>query len=57
MVARLATNEAFDEGMIPQWRSSAENGAARRLAARLGYEEWGVFIAVDLSNPSDADNP
>ncbi|MCC8928564.1 GNAT family N-acetyltransferase [Rhodococcus sp. I2R] len=57
VVARLATNEAFDEGMIPQWRSSAENGTARRLAARLGYEEWGVFISVDLSNPSDADNP
>lgn len=57
VVARLATNEAFDEGMIPQWRSSAENGTARRLAARLGYEEWGVFTSVDLSNPSGTTTP
>lgn len=49
VVARLATNDAFDEGMIPQWRTNAENGASRRLAARLGYEEWGVFVSVEIS--------
>lgn len=49
VVARLATNDAFDEGMIPQWRTNSENGTARRLAARLGYEEWGIFVAVKTS--------
>lgn len=48
VVARLATNEAFDEGMIPQWRTDAENGTARRLAARLGYEEWGVVVSISV---------
>ncbi|SNS87678.1 GNAT family N-acetyltransferase [Rhodococcoides kyotonense] len=52
VVARLATNDAFDEGMIPQWRCGEENGTARRLAARLGYEEWGVFVSVDSPNSS-----
>lgn len=51
VVARLATNEAFDEGMIPQSQINAENGTARRLAARLGYEEWGVVVSVELSAP------
>jgi hypothetical protein len=51
VVARLATNDAFDEGMIPQWRTNSENGTSRRLAARLGYEEWGVFVSVELSGP------
>lgn len=49
VVARLVTNDAFDEGMIPQWRTNAENTAARRLASGLGYEEWGVFVTVDIS--------
>lgn len=48
VVAQLATNHAFDEGMIPQWRVNAENGTARRLAARLGYEEWGVVVSIDV---------
>lgn len=49
VVARLATNDSFDEGMIPQWRTNSENGTSRRLAARLGYEEWGVFVSVEIS--------
>lgn len=48
VVARLATNDAIDEGLIPQWQTSAENGTARRLGSRLGYEEWGVFTSVEL---------
>lgn len=48
VVARLATNDAFDEGMIPQWRCDVENTTARRLGARLGYEEWGVLVSVDV---------
>ncbi|OZF34015.1 hypothetical protein CH294_16815 [Rhodococcus sp. 14-2483-1-1] len=42
VVGRLATNDAIDEGLIPQWRSRPENSIARRLAARLGYTELGV---------------
>ncbi|MDJ0392384.1 GNAT family N-acetyltransferase [Rhodococcus sp. G-MC3] len=48
VVGRLVTNDAFDEGMIPQWRTSSENGTARRLAARLGYQEWGVQVSIDV---------
>lgn len=42
VVGRLATNDAIDEGLIPQWRSRPENTTARRLAARLGYVEIGA---------------
>ncbi|OZC98730.1 hypothetical protein CH275_23235 [Rhodococcus sp. 06-235-1A] len=42
VVGRLATNDAIDDGLIPQWRSRPENASARRLAARLGYVEIGV---------------
>lgn len=40
-VAQLATNDAIDDGLVPQWRSRPENATARRLAARLGYTEIG----------------
>ncbi|MFI8568963.1 GNAT family N-acetyltransferase [Rhodococcus sp. NPDC078407] len=42
VVGRLATNDAIDDGLIPQWRSRPENSIARRLAARLGYIEIGA---------------
>ena len=42
VVGRLATNDAIDDGLIPQWRSRPENASARRLAARLGYVEIGA---------------
>ncbi len=48
VVARLATNDAIDEGLIPQWQASIDNGTSRRLASRLGYQEWGVFVSIDL---------
>lgn len=48
VVGRLVTNDAVDEGMIPQWRTSTNNGTARRLAARLGYQEWGVHVSIGL---------
>ncbi|WP_072806874.1 GNAT family N-acetyltransferase [Rhodococcoides yunnanense] len=51
VVARLATNDAIDEGLIPQWRSDTQNGVARRLASRLGYEEWGEVTSVELARP------
>jgi GNAT superfamily N-acetyltransferase len=48
VVSRLATNEAFDDGMIPQWRCHADNVVARRLGARLGFEEWGVLVSIEV---------
>ncbi|WP_037141258.1 GNAT family N-acetyltransferase [Rhodococcoides fascians] len=48
VVSRLATNEAFDEGMIPQWRCHADNVVARRLGARLGFEEWGALVSIEV---------
>ncbi|MGA9873960.1 MAG: GNAT family N-acetyltransferase [Rhodococcus sp. (in: high G+C Gram-positive bacteria)] len=56
VVGRLATNDAFDEGMVPQWRARADNGTARRLAARLGFQEWGVVVTVDHSLPAPGEN-
>ncbi|MGW0044627.1 GNAT family N-acetyltransferase [Rhodococcus sp. NPDC003348] len=47
-VGRLCTNDAMDEGMIPQWSSHPGNTASRRLAARLGYEELGSVTEVAL---------
>ncbi|MFD4467591.1 GNAT family N-acetyltransferase [Rhodococcus sp. NPDC058505] len=47
-VGRLCTNDAMDEGMIPEWRSHPEDLASRGLAARLGYEELGSVTEVAL---------
>ncbi|MFD1811614.1 GNAT family N-acetyltransferase [Rhodococcus gannanensis] len=48
VVGRLCTNDAIDEGMIPQWSSHPGNTASRRLAARLGFEELGSITEVTL---------
>lgn len=48
VAGRLCTNDAIDEGMIPQWSSHPENTASRRLAAHLGYEELGSVTEVAL---------
>ncbi|CCQ15475.1 putative GNAT acetyltransferase [Rhodococcus sp. AW25M09] len=48
VVGRLATNDAIDDGLIPQWRSRPENTIARRLAARLGYVEIGACHTAAL---------
>lgn len=50
-VAQLATNDAIDEGLIPQWRARTENSIARRLAARLGYTEAGMYVSVTWTSP------
>lgn len=47
-VGRLCTNDAIDEGLIPQWSVDPENTAARRLAACLGFEELGSVTEVTL---------
>lgn len=46
--AALATNEALDLGLVPQWRSRIENSASRRTAARLGFLEVGSQTTVVL---------
>ncbi|GAA4477574.1 hypothetical protein GCM10023094_20050 [Rhodococcus olei] len=48
VVGRLCTNDAIDEGLIPQCSCDPDNTAARRLAARLGYEELGSITEVTL---------
>lgn len=48
-VATLATNDALDGGLIPQWRAHRDNTASRRLAARLGFVECGTLTAVGVS--------
>ncbi|WP_206490255.1 GNAT family N-acetyltransferase [Rhodococcus sp. KRD162] len=50
VVGRLATNDAIDDGLIPQWRSRPENAIARRLGARLGYVEIGACHTAVLTS-------
>ncbi|QBJ97820.1 GNAT family N-acetyltransferase [Rhodococcus sp. ABRD24] len=47
--ARLATNDALDAGLIPQWRAHRDNVASRRLATRLDYEELGTFVSIAVA--------
>ncbi|MFF0815468.1 GNAT family N-acetyltransferase [Rhodococcus sp. NPDC003318] len=51
VVGRLCTNDAIDEGMIPQWSSDPGNTPSRRLAARLGFEELGSVTEITLAAP------
>lgn len=46
LAAALATNEALDRGLVPQWRTRIENCASRSIAARLGYVEVGSQTTV-----------
>ncbi|WP_064066158.1 GNAT family N-acetyltransferase [Rhodococcus ruber] len=45
-VATLATHDALDAGLVPQWRARRDNTAGRGLAAVLGYTELGTHISV-----------
>lgn len=47
--ARLATNDALDAGLIPQWRAHRDNVASRRLAAHLGYAELGTYVSIAVA--------
>ena len=47
--ARLATNDAIDSGLVPQWRSNIDNIAGRLLGQALGYEEIGIHTSVELT--------
>ncbi|MDM7490785.1 GNAT family N-acetyltransferase [Rhodococcus sp. CSLK01-03] len=45
-VATLATHDALDAGLVPQWRARRDNTAGRGLAAVLGYTELGTHVSV-----------
>ena len=53
IAAALATNEALDLGLVPQWRSRIENDASRSTAARLGFVEIGSQTTVVLASAPD----
>lgn len=46
--AAVATNEALDRGLVPQWRARTDNAASMALAARLGYRVVGRQATVAL---------
>lgn len=48
VAAGIATNDALDSGLVPQWRARTENLASRRTAARLGFREVGSQTTVRL---------
>ena len=49
VAAALATNDALDLGLVPQWRARIENRASRSTAARLGFVEVGSQTTVVLA--------
>jgi GNAT superfamily N-acetyltransferase len=53
VAAALATNDALDLGLVPQWRARIENRASRSTAARLGFVEVGSQTTVVLTAASD----
>lgn len=44
--AAVATNEALDRGLVPQWRCRTDNAASSALAAKLGYRVLGRQATV-----------
>ena len=53
LAGAMATNDALDSGLIPQWRARPENLASLALARRLGYEPVGSQTTVLLSAAHD----
>ena len=46
--AAIATNDALDAGLVPQWRARRGHRASLGLARRLGYREIGAQTTVLL---------
>lgn len=46
--AAVAVEEAFVDGLIPQWRAAAESPGSLRLAISLGFSEAGHQTTVTL---------
>ncbi|MGI3785353.1 MAG: GNAT family N-acetyltransferase [Janthinobacterium lividum] len=53
LAGAMATNDALDSGLVPQWRCRSENVAALGLARRLGYEMVGTQTTVALTAAPD----
>jgi GNAT acetyltransferase len=49
LAGAMATNDALDSGLVPQWRCRSENLASLGLARRLGYEPVGTQTTVVLT--------
>lgn len=47
-IAAVALQEAFNEGLIPQWRADVDNVPSRRTAETLGFLETGTQTSVLL---------
>lgn len=47
--AAVATENAFVEGLIPQWRAAAESPGSLRMALSLGYTQVGHQTTVSLN--------
>ena len=47
--AAVATNEALDRGLVPQWRCRTGNTAFAALAVKLGYQVLGRQATVLLT--------
>lgn len=48
LAAAIATNDALDTGLVPQWRARRGNRASTAMARRLGYREIGSQTTVLL---------
>lgn len=46
LAAAIATNDALDAGLVPQWRGRRGHRASVALARRLGYREIGAQTTV-----------
>lgn len=47
--AAVATEEAFVDGLIPQWRAAAESPGSLRMALSLGFSQAGQQTTVILN--------
>ncbi|HEX8509232.1 MAG TPA: GNAT family N-acetyltransferase, partial [Propionibacteriaceae bacterium] len=50
LAAAIATNDALDAGLIPQWRARRGHRGSWALAKRLGYREIGSQTTVLLGS-------
>lgn len=48
-VGAVAVEEAFVDGLVPQWRAAVEAPASRRLAHTLGFVDIGARTTVTLA--------
>ncbi|HEX8488983.1 MAG TPA: GNAT family N-acetyltransferase [Propionibacteriaceae bacterium] len=54
MASAIATNDALDAGLIPQWRARRGHRGSTALARRLGYRQIGAQTTVLLGPVASA---